>query len=938
MRRRQRAGSAEAGAAGRDLISLAGRARELEAVEVLLNRAEATACGLVLEGEAGIGKTVLWAAGVAGASERGLLVLSCRPAEPEASLAYVALADLLESEPTVARALARLPSAHAAAITGGVLRLGEATFEEAAIDRALLGLVRELPAGGPAVIAIDDVQWLDPPSERALAFLLRRASDLPLRLLLARRSDGYEPLPLGLERAPIEISRLRVGPLSAGELDEVVRARLGLQLRRPALVELHRASGGNPFYALEIVKAAAARSPSPSPDDLRVPPALGELLAGRIAALSHPGREVALLAAAATIPSADQLERIAGTPAGLEEAIGASILALDGPRVRFTHPLLGSVAYDSAAPWERREAHRRLAAAARDPVDRALHVAAATDESAEAVAAELEEAARLAARRGAPATAARLAEHTLRLMPPDCPDAASRGIAAAEYHTAAGDATRARELLGELASSLPAGPRRAEVLYRLADAVGDDLGRSVALCRQALEEAGDAPALVASIEVALSVFTWLAGDLRASLEHTRAAAAAAERAGGGRELAIALAEAAHAEAVLGVADPRRTIAPALELERGLEEFPPNARPSFQLGIICLYTDALTEARPLLEAELRRAGAAGDEAAQLGARVRLADLELRAGNLTAASDQARIAEELARQAGSEQEHGVALAARALVDAVLGSSEAAIAAGLRALGLAEAGGDRIVAMRARGALGFAELSRGQAEAAHGWLGPAVETIRALGIRELSIQGVVENEIDALVALGRLGEAEAVVSLVEERSRPVDRAWGLAVAARGRAQLLSARGDHAGARAALAEASSQHARLDRPFELARTLLAAGAVERRAKRWAAARERLTEALELFDALGAPLWAERAAGELARIPGRRRSGGELTETERRVAELAATGQSNAEIAAALFVTVRAVEANLTRIYAKLGVRSRTELAARLAPEGPARP
>ena len=235
--------------------------------------------------------------------------------------------------------------------------------------------MRELASSGPVLIAIDDVQWLDSPSERALAFLVRRAARLPLRLLLTRRSSADAPAPLALDRAPVDVVSLRVEPLSVGDLDEAIRGRLGIQLHRPALVELHRASGGNPFYALEIVKAAALRSPSPSPEDLRVPPALGELLARRIAALSAEGRQVVLLAAAATIPSADQLERVARTAAGLEEAIGASILALDGSRVRFTHPLLGSVAYESAPPWERREAHRRLAASARDPVDRALHVA-----------------------------------------------------------------------------------------------------------------------------------------------------------------------------------------------------------------------------------------------------------------------------------------------------------------------------------------------------------------------------------------------------------------------------------------------------------------------------------------------------------------------------------------------------------------------------------
>lgn len=117
---------------------------------------------------------------------------------------------------------------------------------------------------------------------------------------------------------------------------------------------------------------------------------------------------------------------------------------------------------------------------------------------------------------------------------------------------------------------------------------------------------------------------------------------------------------------------------------------------------------------------------------------------------------------------------------------------------------------------------------------------------------------------------------------------------------------------------------------MKLGRTLLVQGTLERRAKRRAQARKTLCEALELFDSLGAPLWAEKAAAELARIPGRGPASSELSETERRVAELVAQGLSNKEVAATLFVTVRTVEANLSKVYAKLGVRSRTQLAQRL--------
>jgi DNA-binding CsgD family transcriptional regulator len=230
-----------------------------------------------------------------------------------------------------------------------------------------------------------------------------------------------------------------------------------------------------------------------------------------------------------------------------------------------------------------------------------------------------------------------------------------------------------------------------------------------------------------------------------------------------------------------------------------------------------------------------------------------------------------------------------------------------------------------------LGFAELSRGDPAAALEHLRGAGEYYRAVAMGELSMGNVMQNEIEALVAVGRLEDAEEVVAYVEEKGRPTGRAWHEAVAARGRALVASARGDADAARTHLTRALAAHERLPQPFELGRTLLAQGAIERRAKRRGDARSALTRALELFDGLGAPLWAEKAAEELARIPGRPPASGELSGTERQIAELVAAGLPNKEIAAKLFVTVRTVEGNLTRIYGKLGIRSRTELASLLA-------
>ena len=269
----------------------------------------------------------------------------------------------------------------------------------------------------------------------------------------------------------------------------------------------------------------------------------------------------------------------------------------------------------------------------------------------------------------------------------------------------------------------------------------------------------------------------------------------------------------------------------------------------------------------------------------------------------------------------------LMAQALVRAHLGDLEVARDAAERALVIADAGGDRIVCTRARGVLGFIELSRGVPSAALEHLRPAALELRALRVGELSISGVVQNHIEALVAVGRLDDAEAEIGHVEAMGRPTSRAWHAAVAARGRSLVAAARGDADGARAAIELALEAHARLPQPFELGRTLLVQGQIERRFKQRGSARRALVAALELFDGLGAPRWAEKAVEELARIPGRPPGHGELTETERQVAALAAQGRSNKEIAGTLFISVRTVEANLSKVYTKLGVRSRAELA-----------
>ena len=265
--------------------------------------------------------------------------------------------------------------------------------------------------------------------------------------------------------------------------------------------------------------------------------------------------------------------------------------------------------------------------------------------------------------------------------------------------------------------------------------------------------------------------------------------------------------------------------------------------------------------------------------------------------------------------------------ALIAAHQGRIEDARDRSERALALAEADGIRIAQSGHHWVLGFIELSRGDAAAALGYLERAWEIRDSVRGLEPGHRLELADTLEALIAVGELEEAEEKLIPWEERARALDRSWALAITARCRALLLAARGDVAGAEAGFERALAEHARTQDPFQHARTLLAQGVTQRRAKQRGAARGTLEQALASFERLGAPLWAEKARSELARIGGRAPSRGELTEAERRIAALVAEGRTNREVAAALFVTEHTVEGALTRVYRKLGVRSRAELA-----------
>jgi DNA-binding CsgD family transcriptional regulator len=365
---------------------------------------------------------------------------------------------------------------------------------------------------------------------------------------------------------------------------------------------------------------------------------------------------------------------------------------------------------------------------------------------------------------------------------------------------------------------------------------------------------------------------------------------------------------------------------AIALERSLTEWPLDEGPTRQLALQLFWSADIERGREIVQELERAAKARNDPGAESDALWLMGLLAWRAGDWEEAERHIAEMIVLATQLGDLTPPGEFPAA--VIAAHQGRIGHARAIAHSAIARAEA--IRITQSTLGWVLGFVELSLGDASAALVHLRPAYE-IRNAFMLEPAQRLELGDLLEALIAVGELGEAEQVIATWQERAAVLDRAWALAILARCRALLLAARGDLDGAFASFELALAEHGRCTDPFHHGRTLLALGRTQRRAKRRAAARTTLEQALAVFERLGAPLWSEQARTELARIGGRSPSRGDLTEAESLIARLVAEGRTNREVAATLFLTEHSVETALTRVYRKLGVRSRAELARLLA-------
>jgi DNA-binding CsgD family transcriptional regulator len=911
---------------------IVGRVAELAELDRLLADLRAGhGRALALRGEAGIGKTTLLDALV----ERchgDVTVLRAGGVEAEAKLAFSALLDLLAP---VVGDRDSLPAPQAAALEAALALGPPQPGDRLAVCVATLGLLRAAGRRRPVLAVVDDLQWLDAPSRECALYAARRAGG-PVAFALAARD------PEGSGAEPPDLPELRLDRLVERSALELLSATAP-GLAAPVARALADAAAGNPLALVELPATLGPRQRAGQAAlDLPLAPGarLQRTIIRRIEALSGQARRALLVAAAY---QGDDLATIAaacaeaGTDVGsLAEAEARALVRMGEGRVTFGHPLIRGAAYHEATAGERRGAHRALGAALAGE-RRAWHLAAAVVGPNEPVAAELERAAGAAAGRRGFASPSAALERAARLSP-DRRQLARRLLAAGETAVAAGLPERALALLDEAAGAAgePGLRSRAEHLRCL-----------IILWSGGAETAADLLAAEAERAVArdpqhaAAMFADAAAAC-AALGQCRRALAVAERAaallGDGGEPAVRV----HVLAVLSWGLVLRGQTPRAlpvldEVERlagAIDLLSPAAQSVLLALNMRLPTGELERARDAGLAICQRAREAGAIGALPNPLVFAADAAYRLGDWALTDSWTGEALGVAEETGQYNWLGHALLVRGRLDAARGREEESGRAARTAIALSESRNLASGLVFARAILGFLALGLERVDEAIAELETVERLAADCGLEEPVLIPWAPDLVEAYARAGRAGDAGRVLATLERQAAATGTAVANAALARCRGTLADDFG------AAFAEALDWDDRRPMPFERARTLLAFGRRLHRARRRMEARDRLREALASFERLGADPWAAQARRELRAAGARRRPAGDdsLTPQELRVAAAVARGASNREVAAELFLAPKTVEFHLRQIYRKLGVRSRAQLAARLAREATPEP
>jgi DNA-binding CsgD family transcriptional regulator len=886
----------------------------------------------VLEGPAGIGKSHRLAELLATALAAGVRILRAQPSQAETRLVGSALIDLCSGVSD--DEIATLPEVQANALMTALLRGSTSVGNPEAISLAFTGLLRSLATAGPIVIAVDDVQWIDEQTADVLTFAGRRMPGTGVCVLLARRTTPHgavPPLVADLSTA-LAAERTELSGLPDAAVETLLRERLGAALPRADVASAIELAGGNPLFAVEIARASlAARSGGIAAGTKALPDSLYDAIGHHLAALDAPAQQALAAAAALGRPRLHHL-RALDADLDLGPAEQAGLVRVVHGTIEFAHPLYAAAAYDQLSAGERGRLHRRLADVVDGGEERARHLALGASEPDETVAEALDAASQRAMTRGALIAALDAANLAMSATPADSTRRTQRLIRIGELLYRAGSTDRALAQLSAALESATTDRDRAHALHARACVVQPaySIYEAADLERQALDLVGDDLELRADILNMLAVST--PDDYDTGLQYAAAAREILERlpAPDPVRLAAAMTNEAGARFYAGGGADIESVRRVVDLQAGDTSAPVMERAVTVLGYLLLWTDDFPGARDAFATARQMSIDEGDDSSLLYVVRNLAAVETRAGRWREAEQLIDEYEELAERLNQPYYLPRAALDRAKIALYRGDAAAALAISEDHIERGVAGEQLLMEQLGRGVRGLVAVVEGDAPRAATELDRYVEIFTINNAAEPALREYAGDHIEALVLAGRDVDAEKAIHHLVEISEPLGRTVMLAAAARGKALLLAERGEIEAALECAEQALVLYRTIERPFETAGTHLVKGQIHRRLRQKALARREFTAALTIYTELGANGFAERTQREIDRIGGRAPAPLELTETERRVAERAASGMTTAEIATALFISTHTVSANLTRVFRKLNIRNRTELAARL--------
>ena len=902
----------------------------LGAAEFALAEERSGAAAVLFEGEPGIGKSALWTECIRRAEEAGHLVLSCRASLSAARLAFSVLSDLLVAIPEAD--LGALPGPQSAALRAALLTSAvQSPTDPRTIGTALVSLVNRLAGTRRVVFGIDDIQWIDRSSARALEFAFRRLAVSRIVFIGSTRSSAHvSPAALGIDAwADIQDRQLR--PMNAEMMREIVGPLLPEAMSRSSAARLCSTAKGNPLVALEIVRSLQRESPTAGlwvsgTAGVPVPQAIREVVDRRLRELPAGVRAQLLLLAAG-----DRAEATADVSM-LGHAVRSGLLFQGSTgRFEFAHPLYEAAIYAASTDEQRRVAHRQLARQVEGPEAHARHLALATEGPSEEIADALEAAAEHALFRGAVDHAADLFELAAKRTPSDeFETRLSRTLRAADVHFLLVDIAEVSRLVTAVIDANPTPDLGAQARLLLAETVGmSDPDRTVSLLESALAMATGARTR-AKILVSLGSVHQYHRDLAKGLLMFEEAVSVAEAVGHDHLLAQALSNRESTRFTLGLGADRDALDRALHLEdpAGRNHF--DSRPSIAVAHVFQLTGGHGRSLEILTTLIARQRGLGEELELPLLLNQRAAASLFAGDLSSAHADATSAIALAERFDQLTTLPMALSLRAVVSAIRGDRAPALddcARGAESPASVEGRWSDVCIDWAKALMALVDDNAGAASAL---LERHAAALEDRSVYEMTFVPFAPDAIESWVAVGDIARAATFSDKLLEHGQRLDRQWARAVALRGKAMIASVDGSFDDALRLGEAAINEHAGLSMAWEEGRTLLVVGRIRRRAGQRRLASEALETAIEIFTRIGAQPWLAKASSELARI-GVRRAPSALTENERRVCELAAAGESNPSIAARLFVSVRTVEAHLSRSYSKLGIANRAQLGVALA-------